>query len=1452
MLASSFFDPVLGLDVHFEMVPTPAPVPTPIPNPFIGIVFDPLGLAAGIAIGAAIGAVTGAPFRGPVLYWTAFPATNTGTDAKAVPGHILIPPGVSWAPFPKTPKPVIHPGETPKPALPVKPEDDAVVVFGSKTVSVMGSNAVRLGDIALSCSEPLRLPSSVVLAVPKGAPILIGGPPSLDIMAAILASLRTRFMSDSLHALISRMKPSRFRNLLHRVACFLTGHPVDVASGKVLTECVDAELPGPLPLKIERIYSSAFASRPGPLGHGWSFSLNQAIWRERGKVVLLGEDGREIEFDTFDLAKHQIGPGQQVEDRINRLTLHCEAQGVWRVVDQAGIARLFAPVAGRRDGRAMIQQIRSACGFHVIRFEYDEHGRLAQVHDGGGRTVALRHDEQGRLLELWLPKPAGEGHDCHRRYEYDDQGDLIRVTDALGGQWHFSYVTHLLTRETDRAGLSFHFAYDGLGEDSWCVRTWGDGGIHDHVLSYDKVNRVTYVTNSLGATTVYRMNLAGQVVEICDPHGAKTVYDYDPHTLAQRRETDGLGRTTSYSHDARGNVIRVDRPDGTHVQMGYDARNSLTHAIDPLGAEWSWRYDDHGRIAEQVLADGKTIRYQYEGGYLTRIVNPQGDTIALGYDSQGNVAAVRAQDGTTTQWRYDALGRALTVGDPRGNTSVRSFDLLGRITEIREAEGLVRTLAHDPEGRLVRVTDASQDVEYSYVGFGRMSAQTRGGQTLRFEYDSEAQLRTIHDHQGQVYGFEYDARGELTRELGFDGLAKKYVRDAEGQIVEVERSSGKRTKYRYDGAGRVVEIDHGGGELEHFVFRADGLLIEARNAATTVRLEWNSIGRLVREWQGRRWVESSYDALGRRIGVRSSFGSVQEIEVDTMGDVIALRHRDDDDHVGPPQWEARITCDSMGLELERQLPGGIRSRVGRDKLGRPIHHQVWGGKTVQRDIHYQWAPDDSLRGIVDAGRGFAIDYGHDSLGRLAWSQFSARSPGHEEFHAASAGALDAEHGRKGEGVLRTRAPELRMPDVLGNLFRTTNRDDREYGPAGQLLRASTEAGERRYVYDDDGNLIEKHEPDGSVWRYAWSASGRLRLVERPDGKRVEFEYDPMGRRIRKRFDGRTTCWVWDGHRPLHEWVEVEVPDSAQALAPVEDDDRPVMDRELELGGRITRGPPEAKPAGLITWLFDPYGFAPAAKLVDDERYSIVTDYLGTPVAMFDAHGRKVWSAEIDGFGRLRELETAQGFDRHACPFRWPGQYEDAETGLYYNRFRYYDPEAGQYTSQDPLGLRAGLAAYAYVDDPLTQIDVFGLITGPPYNFAALLNEAKNNLDFSTAKDGAVFWSGNRMKDAQKWAAANGKTTLEQTTGGKYLENLKLFDANSGLTGQQASAVWDAASERFARGASGEVNVFPTGATRMNKYNNLRTWWRIELEALKKNPLVTRITRRRKDGAVCGT
>ncbi|WP_425464201.1 RHS repeat-associated core domain-containing protein [Paenibacillus lentus] len=103
---------------------------------------------------------------------------------------------------------------------------------------------------------------------------------------------------------------------------------------------------------------------------------------------------------------------------------------------------------------------------------------------------------------------------------------------------------------------------------------------------------------------------------------------------------------------------------------------------------------------------------------------------------------------------------------------------------------------------------------------------------------------------------------------------------------------------------------------------------------------------------------------------------------------------------------------------------------------------------------------------------------------------------------------------------------------------------------------------------------------------------------------------------------------------------------------------------------------------------------------------MVTDHLGTPVEMYDEHGERVWSCELDIYGNVRKF-ILKG-DHNACPFRYPGQYEDVETGLYYNRFRYYSPNEGMYTQQDPIGLNGGIRLYGYVDDPIIWVDVFGL------------------------------------------------------------------------------------------------------------------------------------------------
>lgn len=94
-----------------------------------------------------------------------------------------------------------------------------------------------------------------------------------------------------------------------------------------------------------------------------------------------------------------------------------------------------------------------------------------------------------------------------------------------------------------------------------------------------------------------------------------------------------------------------------------------------------------------------------------------------------------------------------------------------------------------------------------------------------------------------------------------------------------------------------------------------------------------------------------------------------------------------------------------------------------------------------------------------------------------------------------------------------------------------------------------------------------------------------------------------------------------------------------------------------------------------------------------------------------------------------------------------------------------------------------------------------------------------------------------MKVAQRWAKSHGKTTLEQTKDGQFLEKLNLFSSSNDFYPAMAAKLWNIASTKFALGASGDINVFNTSANRYGEWGE-RTWWRIEKPILERNNSVT--------------
>ncbi|MCS4293991.1 RHS repeat-associated protein, partial [Comamonas sp. BIGb0152] len=100
------------------------------------------------------------------------------------------------------------------------------------------------------------------------------------------------------------------------------------------------------------------------------------------------------------------------------------------------------------------------------------------------------------------------------------------------------------------------------------------------------------------------------------------------------------------------------------------------------------------------------------------------------------------------------------------------------------------------------------------------------------------------------------------------------------------------------------------------------------------------------------------------------------------------------------------------------------------------------------------------------------------------------------------------------------------------------------------------------------------------------------------------------------------------------------------------------------------------------------------------------DHLGTPNALIREDSRLDWAVQLDAWGNVRAEHNPGDLYQ---PIRLPGQHADGETGLYYNRHRYYEPGVGDYINQDPIGLLGGLHSSGYVRNPLTKYDSLGLI-----------------------------------------------------------------------------------------------------------------------------------------------
>ncbi|MEU3244247.1 DUF6531 domain-containing protein [Streptomyces sp. NPDC006875] len=1052
------------------------------------------------------------------------------------------------------------------------------------------------------------------------------------------------------------------------------GEPIDVATGAMLMTQTDLTLPASLPLLFQRTHLSSY--RGGVcFGPTWTSTLDECVQIDGEGVVFAAADGMRL---VYPVPEPDV-PTLPVRGARWPLRWDGKPDGVMTITDPgSGVVRTFStpfpsgsfgvvhlPLdswSDRNGARIDIERDVEGVPFGIRH----SGGYYLAVDSSGPRITALRLLDQPPS-RFGPDGPMGEGT-LVMRYGYDPAGNLTEVTDSSGEPLRFSYDDQgRMTRWTDRSGTWFCYVYDERGR---VVRTEGVDGILSGTLTYDDTASTTTYTDSLGHASRHRYNAEGLVVEETDALGYVTRTEWEERGAGPRSVTDPLGRTTRYDYDSAGNLIELTLPDGSVASATYTTSSLPADVVEPGGAEWRHTYDSRGNLLAVIDPIGAETRYTYdESGHLATLTDPLGHTRAVTSDSAGLPVTVTDEIGHVTTIRRDAFGRIVELTDPLGRTTRLSWTVEGR-PEWRELpDGSRESWTWDAEGNLLTHSDLAGNVTHHTVApFDIPATRTApDGTTYTFTHDTELRLTGVTDPRGRTWSYVYDPAGHLIAETDFDGRQLAYEQDASGALVARRNGAGESLRFARDQLGRVTEQRDDSGATTVYTYAASGRLAGARNAGSEVAFVYDAAGRTIGETVNGRTTSFVHDALGRTIRRHTPSGRTSHWTYDPLGRPVVFQS-----DVGQMTFE----YDAAGRETRRLLGDHVELSQNWDPAGRLTSQTLTDtgdgtGNRLLQHRSYAYRPDGHLtqiRELTSGTRSFELD----AIGRVT----RVRALGWSETYAY---------------------------DTTGNLTHTNAPAHEATGERtfdGTRIRS---AGRTTYQHDAQGRLVRRTRVllsgQRRTWTYAWDAEDRLTEVVTPDAERWQYLYDPLGRRIAKtRLAGDRTVtartdFSWDGTR-LAEQTSPDGRVTSWDYFP--DTPRPVAQTDRT---PMPRGSQESFLARL------------AEETTGDRDvrfHAIVTDAVGAPAELVTEEGEVTWQRRTALWGTgLPAFENAEETSTD-CPLRFPGQFADAETGLHYNYFRYYDPETARYLSPDPLGLAPAPHPATYVHNPYSWSDPLGL------------------------------------------------------------------------------------------------------------------------------------------------
>jgi RHS repeat-associated protein len=1073
----------------------------------------------------------------------------------------------------------------------------------------------------------------------------------------------------------------RFGTLMTATAAAgIIARPVDIISGqKFLSgdDELDFLLPSRLPVAWQRYWRSG---NPGDsvLGRGWSLFWESSLQPYQDGLVWRAPSGDYVSFPM-------VPRGHKTYCETEKCWLMHNPDGSWQLFDVGEQSYHYPRLDGEQPSR--LSMLTDATGNTTSLF-YDDHGQLIELVDSAGQRLTCRYMTTAngllRLSGVLLHTPNGERSLVS--YGYDDEGQLITVTNGAGEiSRRFSWRDGLLASHQDQNGLLNEYLWQEI-EGLPRVTAWRHSAGEELTLHYDFTGGVRRAVRDDGKQAMWQLDDDNNVAQFTDFDGRKSAFIYERGELcgvvlpggAQRysewdnygrllSETDPLGRKTTYQYSRNsGRLFSVTSPDGSQTFQHWDTQGRLTRQIDALENTTSYDYPD----TEESLP--------------VRITDALGGVVRLDWNSQGLLTRYTDCSGSVTAYAYDVLGQLTQRTDAEGHLTQYRWDAAGRLQALLHPDGSEERFVWNAQGQLARHQDSlGSETRWAYNLLGQpVSITDRINRTRHYHYNNRGWLTNIENGNGGNYHFSHDAVGRIMGERRPDNTDHFYRYGPDGQLTEHRETGPLDTsvspaqrlhQFRYDEAGQLVWRGNDSAQWQ-YCYDAAGRLNTLTRTPTAagaalgietdrVQLQYDAAGNLLTELGVNGELQYQWDALA----------NLQTLTLPQADQLQWLYYGSG--HASAAKFNQQLVSEFTRDRLHRETgrtQGALQQHRQYDALGR----RIWQSSTFSYGQVakpedgvlwrvFRYTGRGEIEGVSDALRG-EVHYGYDAEGRLLQHrEQSLGKPGHKLVYDAADNLL----GEKGPDSDVERY--LPLAPIVSNRLTHWQQLFYRYDAWGNLVSRRNGMYEQHYRYDADNRLIQAH--------------GRG-----PQGEfEAQYHYDALGRRSRKqvRYKGKpeqTTCFLWQGYRLLQE--------------------------QRDNGTRRTWSYDPASPWTPLAAL-EQAGSSPQADI-----YWLHTDLNSAPLEVTDGAGNLRWSGQYDTFGKLQG-QTVAGAERrkgavYDQPLRYAGQYQDDESGLHYNLFRYYEPEVGRFTTQDPIGLSGGMNLYQYAPNPYGWVDPLGLANRP--------------------------------------------------------------------------------------------------------------------------------------------